>query len=317
MNALNSIISQVCNFFIDKWPIFAIAFIAIIFCVLLYKWLFTPRKTDVQKNSSKLRKKMEAGLCFRENQKALQAKIDIANLWGKIPLISFTQQDKEELQQLILAVDKRTPNGRLLLPEEIYCKQLFIALAIILVCVLLMFLTPFTILGIIIVPFVMRAPVASLESERKEFAISLADEFLSFYKLYYVQFIQPDNTTTLSAVINSYLPNASMEVKKILKVVDSDLAKGEEFALKRFDQRFPDSPKVHKFCSVARARIKGDETCYETMDSFLKLLQEEHDVYFDTQCEKREKKLQSAIGIYLGVGLCAVSFMAFAMMFLV
>lgn len=314
---LQDIAQQICNFFADEWPIFAISAIAIVFCVLLYKWLFTPRKSSVQMASSRIRKKTETNISFRENQKTLQAKIDIANLWGKIPLVSFTQQDKEELQQLILAVDKRTASGRLLLPEEIYCKQLFIALAIILVCVVLMFLTPFTILGIIFVPFVMRAPVVSLEGERKEFATALADEFLSFYKLYYVQFIQPDNTTTLSFVINSYIPNASLEVKKILKVVDSDLAKGEEFALKRFDQRFPDSPKVHKFCSVARARIKGDETCYETMDSFLKLLQEEHDVYFDTECAKREKRLQSAIGIYLGVGLCAVSFMAFAMMFLV
>lgn len=314
---MTQIANNIVKFFSEKWPILAIAVVAIVFCFLLYKWLFTPRKSTVQSNSEKNRKRIDKGISYKENQKALQAKIDIAKFWGKLPLVSFTEEDKEELQKLILAVDKRTSSGRLMLPEEIYCQQLFIALAIIFVCVILMFLTPFTILGVLIVPIIMRTPVKTLEGERKDFAVALADEFLSFYKLYFVQFIQPDNTTTLSAVINDYLPNASLSVKKILKVVDSDLAKGEEFALKRFDARFPDSPKVHKFCSVARARTKGDETSYETMKSFLDLLQEEHDVYFDTECKKREKRIESVIGIFLAISLCIVAFMAFAMMFMV
>lgn len=297
------------------WPLFLIAIIAIILCVLIYTWMFTPRKGSVQSKSAKARKRIDRGISFRENQKALQAKIDIANFWGKLPGISFTQADKDELQKLILAVDKRTKDDRLMLPEEIYCVQLLIALCIFVVCLVLMFISPFCILGILVIPFCMRIPVKALESERKAFATALADEFLSFYTLYYVQFVQPDNTTTLSNVIISYLPRASIEVKKILKVVDSDTAKGEEFALKRFDQRFPDSPKVHKFCAVARARIKGDESCYEAMNSFLELLKEEHDTYFENERKKREKRIQTCINVFLLVSVTVVCCMSFAMMF--
>lgn len=161
----------------------------------------------------------------------------------------------------------------------------------------------------------MRIPIQLLRNKRDRFAIALADEFLAFYKLYYVQFIRRDNTTTLSYVINSYIPVASFEVKKILKVLDGDLAKGEEFALKRFDARFPDSPKVHKFCAVAKARIKADDSCFETMKSFLALLTEEHDVYFDREKEKREHLLDNLVIAFLSVSMVIVSCMIFGMMF--
>lgn len=315
-NTFNNILNQIGVFFSRYYPVFGVAILSIMFCVLMYKWMFTPRKKSVQSHSSKNRKNIDSGINFRENQKALQAKLDIANFIGKMPVVGFSDRDREEIQKLILAVDKRTQSGRLMLPEEIYCTQLLIALCVVVVCAIAMFISPLCIVGVLVAPFLMRIPVRSLESDRKSFALALADEFLSFYKLYYVQFIQPDNTTTLSYVINSYLPSASLEVKKILKVVDGDLAKGEEFALKRWDQRFPDCPKVHKFCSVARARINGDETSFETMRSFLELLQEEHDVFFERECSKRERRIQTVISAYLLIGVSIVCCMAFAMMLL-
>ena len=160
----------------------------------------------------------------------------------------------------------------------------------------------------------MRIPVKILEAERDNCALALADEFLAFYKLYYVQFIQPDNTVTLSHVINSYIPSASEEVKKILKVVDGDLEKGEEFALKRFDARFPDSPKVHKFCAVARARIKGDPSCYDAMHAFLDLLIEEHDNYFDREKTRREHRLSTLVMVFLTGSMATICIVIFYMM---
>lgn len=300
----------------DLWLLLGIAILAIVVCCLLYTWIFRPRKRSVKSYSHKTRKAVDSSISFRENQKALEAKIQLADFFGKLPIIGMSDRDKEEIQRLILAVDKRTKSGRLFLPEEIYCRQLLIAFCILLICLVLMFISPFFLAGLLFIPLGMQIPINSLEKERASFAISLADEFLSFYKLYYVQFIQPDNTTTLSYVINSYLPSASLEVKKILKVVDGDLSKGEEFALRRWDQRFPDSPKVHKFVSVARARMKGDETSFEAMDSFLKLLQEEHDVFFERECTKREHKIQAVVNTYLVIGLVTVCCMAFAMLLL-
>jgi hypothetical protein len=242
-------------------------------------------------------------------------KISFADFFCKMPLVKMTDDDREEIQHLLMSVDKRVKSGRMMLVEEFYFNQLIIAGTIFIICVIGMLLTPLTIAGILIIPFCMRIPVKVLQGERNDFAVALADEFLAFYKLYYVQFIRPDNTTTLSYVINSYLPSASIEVKKILKVVDGDLSKGEEYALKRFDQRFPDSPKVHKFCAVAQARIKGDETCYETLRSLLALLQEEHDVYFNKEREKRERRLNNVVNIFLMVGATTVCIMTFIMMF--
>lgn len=289
--------------------------LAILFCFLIYKWLFTPRKSSVVRKSLRRSKKVDKTISYRENQKVIQMKISFAEFFSKMPLVKQTQEDKEEIQKLILAVDKRVKSGRMLLVEEFYFRQLMIAGAITLICVFGVFLTPLTLAGLLIIPVAMRIPVKILKAERDNFSIALADEFLAFYKLYYVQFIRPDNTTTLSYVINSYLPSASIEVKKILKVLDGDLSKGEEYALKRFDQRFPDSPKVHKFCAVAMARIKGDETCYETLKSLLAFLQEEHDVYFNNEREKRERKLNATVNIFLAVGAVVVCCMTFIMMF--
>lgn len=290
--------------------------LAVFMCFLIYKWLFTPRKSKVTRRSTKRIKRTATNIGFRENQKVLEQKIAIANLFKNLPIVRMTEDDKAELHSLILAVDKRTENGRLLLPEEIYIRQLAIAGVAFLAILLTMLITPFTVFGILAIPLLMRIPVKILEAERNDYAVALADEFLAFYKLYYVQFIQPDNTTTLSHVINSYLPSASKEVKKILKVVDGDLAKGEEFALKRFDRRFPDSPKVHKFCSVARARIKGDDSSFETMRSFLSLLIEEHDIYFNKEKERRERRLTNLVMAFLMVSMTVICIVIFAMMIL-
>lgn len=295
--------------------IIAAMLLAVIFCVLLYKWMFTPKRSSTVRKSMKRIKKLDTTLNFKENQAVIQQKIKIAQFWGKMPIVKFSEEDREELQALIVSTDKRTASGRLILPEEIYCVQLLIAACIFLVCVIGMLISPFALLGLLAIPFAMRIPVKSLESDRELFAVALADEFLSFYKLYYVQFIRPDNATTLSYVINSYLPSASTEVKKILKVVDGDLAKGEEFALKRWDQRFPTSPKVHKFVAVAQARMKGDKSSFEAMDSLLHLLQEEHEIYFEKERQKRENRIQTVINVFLLIGITVVVGMSFVMMF--
>lgn len=289
--------------------------LAIIFCFVVYKWMFTPRQSKIVRTSLRRSQKIDKTISYRENEKVLKMKISFAEFFSRLPLVRMTDEDKEEIQQLLLAVDKRVKSGRMMLAEEFYFIQLGIAGAIFLICVMGMLITPLTIVGILIIPFCMRIPIKLLQAERNDYAVALADEFLAFYKLYYVQFIRPDNTTTLSYVINSYLPSASTEVKRILKVVDGDLSKGEEYALKRFDQRFPDSPKVHKFCAVAQARIKGDETCYETLKSLLDLLQEEHNVYFNKEREKRERKLTGLVTAFLMTGATIVCFMTFIMMF--
>lgn len=289
--------------------------VAIILCVVVYKWLFTPRKSRVVRRSVKRLKRVNDNIGFRENRRVLQLKIDLANFFGKIPLVHFTEDDRDEIQKLILSTDMRAKSGRLMYPEEIYCRQLFIAAAIFLLCVIGVFMSPFAVAGLMLIPFLTRIPIKLMESERERFTVALADEFLAFYKLYYVQFIRPDNVTTLSYVINSYLPSASLEVKKILKVVDGDLAKGEEYALKRWDQRFPTCPKIHKFVAVAQARLKGDKSAYEAMDSLLHLLQEEHEVFFERERIKREKRIQSRINAFVLIGVTVVVVMSFIMMF--
>lgn len=299
----------------EYFLIFAALIIGILFCMLLYKWLFRPRKSKAVRRSAKRMKKTASHIGLLESQRALNQKLAIANLFCHVPLVKLTEDDKEELRTLILAVDKRSKDGRLLLPEEIYIRELAIAGTAFLAIVLTMLITPLTVFGILAIPMLMRIPVKMLEAERAKCATALADEFLAFYKLYYVQFIQPDNTTTLSHVINSYLPSASVEVKKILKVVDGDLAKGEEFALKRFDQRFPDSPKVHKFCSVARARLKGDKSSYEALKSFLDVLIEEHDVFFDREKLKREHRLSNLVTSFLMISMVTICIVVFGMMF--
>lgn len=121
---MTQIANNIVKFFSEKWPILAIAVVAIVFCFLLYKWLFTPRKSTVQSNSEKNRKRIDKGISYKENQKALQAKIDIAKFWGKLPLVSFTEEDKEELQKLILAVTSiEESNLALRTSKKLNCKK--------------------------------------------------------------------------------------------------------------------------------------------------------------------------------------------------
>lgn len=71
---MTQIANNIVKFFSEKWPILAIAVVAIVFCFLLYKWLFTPRKSTVQSNSEKNRKRMIKAFLIKKTKKHYKLK---------------------------------------------------------------------------------------------------------------------------------------------------------------------------------------------------------------------------------------------------
>ena len=78
----------------------AAAFVA---CFMIYKWLFTPRQHSVVKNSVKRSKQVDKTISYRENQKVIQMKISFTNFFSKMPIVKMTDEERDEIQQLLLA----------------------------------------------------------------------------------------------------------------------------------------------------------------------------------------------------------------------
>ena len=262
----------------------------------------TERRSSATKNFSQKRiKHLRTSVSERETRRKLAQIAAVANLMRKVWVIGYSRDREEQIKLLLSATDKRDDSGRLITAEEIYIKQLTIAMIAIGIGVVLMpVMSPFTVvIAIALSPTLMSIPLSSLKDEQIELSSAVSSQFLDFYKVYYVQFIRTDVTNTLSNVVQSYIPRASESFKKVLSRFVSDLDSGEEFALTQLDSRFPTNAKVHKFVTIAKARNKGDEACFDSMRAFLNEMEEQRDAFYEEDLAKREAQISRIVLIYL------------------
>lgn len=262
----------------------------------------TERRSSATKNFSQKRiKHLRTSVSERETRRKLAQITAVANLMRKVWVIGYSHDREEQIKLLLSATDKRDDSGRLITAEEIYIKQLTIAMVAIGIGVVLMpIMSPFTVvIAIALSPALMSIPLSSLKDEQIELSSAVSSQFLDFYKVYYVQFIRTDVTNTLSNVVQSYIPRASESFKKVLSRFVSDLDSGEEFALTQLDSRFPTNAKVHKFVTIAKARNKGDEACFDSMRAFLNEMEEQRDAFYEEDLAKREAQISRIVLIYL------------------
>lgn len=281
--------------------IVALLILYVVLCRYIWKARYVPRTTHISKESKKRRKNLEESLSAVKSQKELATKVKIANLMRRVPIIGFSESRKQDIRVLLAAMDKRDERGRLILAEEIYYQQLQMAAVTIGLAFLaaLVLRTPMCLIAIGAAPLAMSLAIKELQEGQDEVSKCISEEFLGFYKLYYAQFSRKEAHTTLRSVVESYMPRASLDFRAALGRFASDLESGEDYALANLDIRYPDNMKIHKFCSVARARAKGDDAAYLSMHAFLTELEEEQDAYFDADLVRRQERLQTIYYVYL------------------
>lgn len=259
------------------------------------------RSGSVRNLSQKRLRNLKSSISERETRHKLSQIIAIANLMRLIPWIGYNKDREEQIRVLLSAVDKRDENGRLIIPEEIYLKQLLVAGGIIGVgFVLSVMMHPMLVLAAIaIAPIAMRFVLTDMQDEQNVISNAVSSQFLPFYKVYYVQFIRKDVTSTLANVVQSFIPQADQNFKKVLSRFLSDLDSGEEYALAQLDSRFPTNAKVHKFVTVAKARNKGDEACFDSMRAFLNEMEDQQDAFYDNDLRNRLSKIEQLVMAYL------------------
>lgn len=266
---------------------------------VIWVWMFMPRSGKIVKGSTKRTAQLKKSLSEIESRKVLHRKMAIADMMKYVPIIGLSEDKRSEIKRLILAVDKRVEGDRLLLVEEVYADQLKMAGITIALSILGMVITPFTLCGLALIPMVMSFAVNDLKDEQHKTSVAISSQFFEFFKTYYVQFRRPDATNTLAHVVEAFLPRATPQFRRVLSRLLSDLESGEDYALRQFDNRFSDNIKVHKFCSIVRARSKGDIGAYDSMRSFFEELEEQRDNYYDEELAKRSATIGRVVMVYL------------------
>lgn len=203
-----------------------------------------------------------------------------------IPVVGLSKSKKVQLQNLIEAAGIDDWNA--VTPEELHFNQTMYAGLYIFICVILSLKFPILLLGLLATYFIYRIPVISLSDKYNQAVQEIHFQFPDFYDTVYCQYIKKDNVLLLSDIVTAYAPIANASFKKLLKRFLIDLESGEEYALRQLDLRYSTSPVIHKFCSIMRLRLKGDEAAYLSMHVMRENLQSEVKEWMLNDLHKRE-----------------------------
>ena len=187
-----------------------------------------------------------------------------------LPFIGLTATRESELNRLADAIDWGANSN--VVGSDIYFKQLMYVIPYILCCVIAFCINPIGLFLLIGIPFVFNKPVKSLKTSIQADLQEISFQFPDFYDTVYVQY-KDDNNILLGDIVQAYIPIASLSFKKVLKRFLLDLDGGEDQALEMLDMRYTGSPMIHKFCTVMRQRLKGDEASKIAMLHFREELQ--------------------------------------------
>lgn len=275
-------------------------------CHKVWQWLFNPRSKKKFKISEKRLASLEENIA-KSKQRERKLKADrFSHALDSIPLVGISSNKRDEYEELIVATNHTDDYGGLYTSSLLHLDWLVISALISMGLGLLAFVFKTT-LPLCLVPFTVFTEkyfIGKLYDKKTEISEALYSEFLEFYTMYYVQFIQPDATDTLRGVITSYVPQATLPAREALTRLLYDLDKGEDYALSNFDMRFSDNRHVHKFCSVVRARSKSSPTAFENMESFMGVLQDERDALYDKKLEFRSGLVDKIVKSVVMLNFC-------------
>lgn len=261
----------------------------------LWKYLFSPRSSSIDKATLKRVEHMKK---VTSGNKAHQRREIIAKLYAviaEVPGMSIKSHTKEDYARYIITTDKRV-DGALVSPEEIYTQQVLIVFGITIVCLILTIFNKFFIFGILLGFVCWKIPVDNMKDVYQKNAKEIVKQFSEFYDLYYCQFISKDCVKKIYDICQSFMPIANPIMKKMLDRFMIDLEQDESFALRELDYRYSDNKYIHKFCSVAKVRLQGDDAAFSSLTAFREELQTERKLSMRRQLERRTKLASAVIG---------------------
>lgn len=261
----------------------------------LWQYLFSPRSSSIDKLTlkrveriKKVTNESKAHL-RRERTQKLYAIIK------EIPGMGLKTHTRDEYIRYIITTDKRV-DGALISPEEIYTQQVLIVFGTAIVSLIGALFFKYAIFGIFLGFFLWRIPLDNMKEVYQSNNKEIVKQFGEFYDMYYCQFISKDCVKKIYDICQAFMPIANPIMRKMLDRFMIDLELDESHALNELDYRYSDNKYIHKFCSVAKVRLQGDEAAYASLIAFREELQTEKKLSLRRQLERRTHLASAVIG---------------------
>lgn len=299
-------------------PFYILITITIIVVILFARFIWSSFFVGKQKSEAK---KATKNRLFFVSKKIDEGKPDFwsdyktktINQYKYVPILGLNENNYHYLQLLIEASE--LDNAKNKTPEEIHFNQLAYLSIYVLSCVFVSLIWKFALIGLLGSYIIYKRPVSKLKEKYELGLKEVAFQFPAFYDTVYVQYQQHDASVLMSDIVSSYIPIATGAFKRLLKRFLIDLEQGEEQALRKLDERYGDSTLLHKFCSILRLRLKGDEASFLAMSTFRESLQAEVRDWMLTDLEKR-KKTANKVTVIMVTGILAVVMIVYFVTFL-
>lgn len=204
-----------------------------------------------------------------------------------IPILGLTDTNRRYLELLIDAAEGDKEKKRT--PEIVHFTQISYLTIYVLICVCLSLIWKYALVLLIFSYTAYKMPITVLKEKYEQDCQEIYFQFPPFYDSVYAQYSKKDASVLMYDVVEAYLPVSSGAFRRLLKRFLIDLEKGEEQALRKLDERYSSSVVIHKFCSIMRLRLKGDEASYLSMATFRDALNLEVKDWMMEDLEKRKQ----------------------------
>lgn len=289
----------------------AAIFVSFLFASFIWNSFFVGKQKSDAKQKTKNR-------LFSVNEKIDEGKPDfwsdyktkIINQYKYVPILGLTEHNRSYLQLLIEAAE--TDNVRNKTPEEVHFDQLMYLAIYLLGCIVVSLIWKFALIGVLASYVIYKMPVSKIKGVYEIGIKEITFQFPAFYDSIFVQYNKREANVLMSDVVSAYIPIATGAFKRLLKRFIIDLEHGEEQALRNLDARYGDSPLLHKFCSILRLRLKGDEASFLAMSTFRDSMQAVVKDWMMADLEKRKKTASRITVIMVTVILAIVMIVYFA-----
>lgn len=229
------------------------------------------------------------------------------------PFIGLSERTRLELTRALDAIE--WSQGSNITVEDIYFMMLTNLVATAVVALIAGIIWRPLFLLLLACPIMFNLPVTRIRSIVTADEKQMRFEFPDFYDIVYVQYREHTSNVLMSDIVEQYIPIAGPAFRNMLRRFALDLPSGEDYALEQLDKRYLNNQTIHRFTSVMRQRLKGEEASYVAMDHFRETLQADVHDWMAADLERRKATAARLTGILVMVLLSVVMIVYFAMFF--
>lgn len=279
--------------------------------ITVWKWMFPPKQKSKTKEITRKRLDVAADrMTARELSFWDNFKIQFITKYKGIPIVGVSKKFSDDIHAMVGESEDETK--RILTPEEIRFNQLMWVSIYTLAVIVISLVFKYALLALFAIPIIYGIPVSKLKGQSKEELEQIIFQFPDFYDAVFCQYSKRNVNILLADVVESFLPISNSAFKKMLKRFLIDLESGEDYALRQLDTRYNTSPTIHKFCSIMRLRLKGDETAFLSLQVFRESLQADVKEWMMNDLNKRKGQGNKITAIMIGSILTIVMIVYFA-----